>query len=330
MAEGRLRCVGSSLFLKKQYGVGYTFTIVKDTKKMSQLILKDQNEINEKIKNCILKYTNHSEILSDVGAEISFRLPFESSKTFIDMFKELEMNKAEYCFTQYGISVTTLEEVFLKVAESSDEDIRKSVSFSSNNYKNNNDVPIQDSIKNDDPHDDISNLKKTEEAVVNLNGYSSLPAEDIAAENDEVSNSKSEEIDTPFVLFRKHFIALLKKRVIYGKRDKNMFVCQILLPIILCIFGLSILLLLPDLTQPDLVLNSYYFNPTYDNNDKNFVPFSTLGGEVGEVLFDRFTGASDPKSSANGGVWGTAVEVDLSYPDQFYQCAQGTLVSLLK
>lgn len=27
MAEGRLQCVGSSLFLKRTYGVGYTMTI---------------------------------------------------------------------------------------------------------------------------------------------------------------------------------------------------------------------------------------------------------------------------------------------------------------
>jgi hypothetical protein len=29
MAEGQLRCVGSSLFLKKTYGVGYQLTIEK-------------------------------------------------------------------------------------------------------------------------------------------------------------------------------------------------------------------------------------------------------------------------------------------------------------
>ena len=32
MAEGQLRCVGSSLFLKKKYGVGYQLTIIKNSK----------------------------------------------------------------------------------------------------------------------------------------------------------------------------------------------------------------------------------------------------------------------------------------------------------
>ena len=30
MAHGQLKCVGSSMYLKNQYGVGYTFTIVKE------------------------------------------------------------------------------------------------------------------------------------------------------------------------------------------------------------------------------------------------------------------------------------------------------------
>ena len=29
MAEGRLQCVGSSMFLKRKYGVGYQLSIVK-------------------------------------------------------------------------------------------------------------------------------------------------------------------------------------------------------------------------------------------------------------------------------------------------------------
>ena len=31
MAQGRLKCVGSSLFLKSRYGVGYNLTLIKQT-----------------------------------------------------------------------------------------------------------------------------------------------------------------------------------------------------------------------------------------------------------------------------------------------------------
>lgn len=45
MAAGQLQCVGSSLFLKNRYGVGYNLTIVKeqqwcDVKAINQLVKK--------------------------------------------------------------------------------------------------------------------------------------------------------------------------------------------------------------------------------------------------------------------------------------------------
>jgi ATP-binding cassette subfamily A (ABC1) protein 3 len=48
MAEGQLRCVGSSLFLKKKYGVGYQLTIIKNSKDESFTRGKDEAENNEK------------------------------------------------------------------------------------------------------------------------------------------------------------------------------------------------------------------------------------------------------------------------------------------
>ena len=43
MASGRLQCVGSSLFLKKKYGVGYQLTVVTVNK---QLILSHSYKKN--------------------------------------------------------------------------------------------------------------------------------------------------------------------------------------------------------------------------------------------------------------------------------------------
>lgn len=46
MAEGQLRCVGSSLFLKKTYGVGYQLTIIKNSGDDS-VTLGKADEVNE-------------------------------------------------------------------------------------------------------------------------------------------------------------------------------------------------------------------------------------------------------------------------------------------
>jgi hypothetical protein len=52
-----------------------------------------------------------------VGAEQSFRLPFSASHQFVSMFGALDMKRDELRIAEYGISVTTLEEVFIRVGE---------------------------------------------------------------------------------------------------------------------------------------------------------------------------------------------------------------------
>ena len=67
----------------------------------------------------IQHYVPTAKILSNVGTEVSFQLAIESASKFPDMFRALDTSLAKLCIQQYGISVTTMEEVFLKVAESS-------------------------------------------------------------------------------------------------------------------------------------------------------------------------------------------------------------------
>ncbi|CAK4175365.1 unnamed protein product, partial [Aphanomyces euteiches] len=61
------------------------------------------------------------KVLSNVGTEISFQLPLDCSHLFAKMFAELDDKLDELGVLSYGISVTTLEEVFIKVAEIGDE-----------------------------------------------------------------------------------------------------------------------------------------------------------------------------------------------------------------
>lgn len=116
MAEGRLRCAGSSLFLKKTYGVGYQLTIEKrrsDDKKDeggdSEPTEKDLNEL-------VLRSVDKAALLSDVGSELSFQLPMDEASSFPAMFESLEKEIDRGSITSYGVSMTTLDEVFLLVA----------------------------------------------------------------------------------------------------------------------------------------------------------------------------------------------------------------------
>lgn len=104
MAEGDVQCTGSSLFLKNKYGVGYNLTIAK----------KDRNPapqvdafINERIDNAIK--------MQEVSSEISYQLPKESSAQFKKFFNEFDENLQALNVQSYGVGITTLEEVFLKI-----------------------------------------------------------------------------------------------------------------------------------------------------------------------------------------------------------------------
>ncbi|EGZ11630.1 lipid exporter ABCA1 family [Phytophthora sojae] len=115
MAEGQLRCCGSSLFLKNRYGAGYNFTLVKSSDpakpcKETQL----HSLVTERVPS--------AKVLSNVGAEIAFQLPLDSTASFPALFEELDSKMGDLGVLSYGISVTTLEEVFIKVAEANDED----------------------------------------------------------------------------------------------------------------------------------------------------------------------------------------------------------------
>lgn len=54
------------------------------------------------------------------GAELSFILPSEATGKFEELFTELEKNRSRLGIASYGASVTTMEEVFLKVGEEMD------------------------------------------------------------------------------------------------------------------------------------------------------------------------------------------------------------------
>jgi len=103
MSHGQLRACGSSLFLKARFGVGYTLVLSKKE--------DGCNEAN--VMQLVQSHSPKAEVLSAVGTEISFRLPFEDSKHFSQLFAELDAGNASNKFgiETYGISVTTLEEV---------------------------------------------------------------------------------------------------------------------------------------------------------------------------------------------------------------------------
>eukprot|EP00002_Diphylleia_rotans_P010817 TRINITY_DN2139_c0_g1_i4.p1 TRINITY_DN2139_c0_g1~~TRINITY_DN2139_c0_g1_i4.p1 ORF type:complete len:1384 (+),score=248.88 TRINITY_DN2139_c0_g1_i4:167-4318(+) len=105
MNHGKLAACGSSLFLKSRFGVGYTLTVVKK-----------QQCIERNVTGFLMQYSPEIRLLSNVGAELSYVIPLSSSHIFGRLFSAFEQNKDGLLVDSYGISVTTLEEVFLRIA----------------------------------------------------------------------------------------------------------------------------------------------------------------------------------------------------------------------
>ncbi|EDO48951.1 predicted protein [Nematostella vectensis] len=195
MADGQLRCCGSSLFLKSRYGVGYHLTLVK----------KEDCDDNAII-NAVRETVPSAQVLSNVGAEIEFVLNGEASKDFESLFVKLENNKEDYGIASYGVSCTTMEEVFMKVGEGSEKTV-----------------------------EDILNL-----LLRILSSQSLLRYQNIKIKILRLLKSNYP-LQTGFALQWQHYKAMLVKRFINSKRDKKSVVTQILLPMVMVLFGLLIM-----------------------------------------------------------------------------------------
>lgn len=108
MNHGKVCCSGSSLFLKNAYGTGYMLRISKlDGFSSSQFL----NVIHKYVPTAILSLEMETEALYQLETVRSENFTSNMSKLFNDM----EGNKAHYRIDTYGMSYTTLEDVFLTV-----------------------------------------------------------------------------------------------------------------------------------------------------------------------------------------------------------------------
>jgi len=194
MAEGELRCCGSSLFLKKMYGVGYQLTIERghgDSK----------SEGKGNLREIVVDNVPEAVLLSDVGTELSYQLPMGAAGQFTLVFEGLDKEIEAGVVSSYGVSMTTLDEVFLLVARG-------------------------------------GTVEKTEvESSVGDIGEGAA----LADEADEADRSVTSRMDFDNEgLFNTHVRSLLKKRAAYFRRDKKAWCCTTILPSLFVLFGFII------------------------------------------------------------------------------------------
>ena len=118
MNEGRLQTVGSSFFLKKRFGSGYKFICVKERG-------CNPNEIL----NTLREFVPDAHLESNAQTEAVFIIKENYLPVFHEMFKKIENDSVMLKISSFGCSLTTLEEVFIKVGSQHDHTERQDLEF---------------------------------------------------------------------------------------------------------------------------------------------------------------------------------------------------------
>lgn len=127
MSAGKLLTVGSSHWLKSEYGDGFELTLVKaddysnmddDISVHSHMSGINDQEFIKNLERALMGYVPTKTFkLEDKGTEITFILPPESNKDsiFNKLFRFLDENMTQLGIQSYGLKDTSLEKIFLSV-----------------------------------------------------------------------------------------------------------------------------------------------------------------------------------------------------------------------
>uniref|UniRef100_A0A671YNB1 ATP binding cassette subfamily A member 3 n=1 Tax=Sparus aurata TaxID=8175 RepID=A0A671YNB1_SPAAU len=235
MAGGELQCCGSPLFLKNKYGAGYHMVIVKDA-------LCNVSEITR----LVHMYVPNATMESSAGAELSYILPKESTSRFELLFAELEMNREELGIASYGASVTTMEEVFLRVGKLVDSSLDiQAIQLPALQYQH-------ERRSHDWTTDDASSISGMTD-VTDFTDSGTLISEDC-------SNIK---LNTGVRLYLQQFYAMFLKRALYSWRNWKVMVAQFLVPLVFTVVALVVARTLPNhQNAPQLKLDLSRYGPT--------------------------------------------------------------------
>ncbi|TSK13580.1 Retinal-specific ATP-binding cassette transporter [Bagarius yarrelli] len=145
LSKGQLHCCGSPLFLKNCFGVGFYLTLVRRMKD----IRRKENECDcasecscmcstctkykeesqaqhtdrrldgnvENITSLIHHHVPEARLIEVIGQELTYLLPNKGFKqrSYASLFRELEETLTDIGLSSFGVSDTSLEEIFLKV-----------------------------------------------------------------------------------------------------------------------------------------------------------------------------------------------------------------------
>ncbi|XP_062865086.1 phospholipid-transporting ATPase ABCA1 [Trichomycterus rosablanca] len=299
ISHGKVCCCGSSLFLKKTYGSGYYLTFVRASNERvtsqgntgnftRQHQLSEDSSVDEgissdsvsttesddvsEVTSLVRMHVPEAELLEAIGQELMYLLPYAGSKngSFATLFKDLDLEKERLGISSYGISDTTLEEIFLKVAEETGVDVEPTAQDS-----------LQRDMRKISRHSRTPSIRSAMDPRgngtsqhVEVRARFSNRVED--GRHPACVNGKSSSVLTGWSLIRHQFKALFIKRFHHARRSRRGIIAQVVLPAFFVCLALIFSLIVPPFVEyPSLELQPWMYgkpqNTFYSVDDKDVV-----------------------------------------------------------
>ncbi|XP_016395780.1 LOW QUALITY PROTEIN: retinal-specific ATP-binding cassette transporter-like [Sinocyclocheilus rhinocerous] len=304
ISQGCLYCCGSPLFLKNCLGAGFYLTLVRRIKEQPSHITNEgqcdctedcsckcslctkfkesaseQPRVTERqmegdiesITALVHHHVPEARLIEVIGQELTFLLPSRGFKhrSYASLFRELEETLADMGLSSFGVSDTSLEEIFLKVtADGKAAHINTTSNVRVLQQKSLASLYRENTVK--------VNIEEDTDRSVYANGQS----------NSGGSTSRdgrgSYQVKGIFLVL-KQFFALLIKRFHHTTRSGKDFLAQIVLPASFVLVSLMFTLIVPPFGEyPSLTLNPWMYGRqfTFFSNEQMQSPDMRYFGEV--------------------------------------------------
>uniref|UniRef100_G1PPF2 ATP binding cassette subfamily A member 12 n=1 Tax=Myotis lucifugus TaxID=59463 RepID=G1PPF2_MYOLU len=204
---GGLRCCGSPFYLKEAFGDGYHLTLTKKkSPNLNASAICDTMAVTAMIRS----HLPEAYLKEDIGGELVYVLPPFSTKVsgaYLSLLRALDNGMGDLNIGCYGISDTTVEEVFLNLTKESHKPSNMS----------------------------LEHLTQKKIGNSSTNGIStpddlSLSSSNFTDRDDKILTT-GERLDG-FGLLLKKIMAILIKRFHHTRRNWKGFIAQVILPIV--------------------------------------------------------------------------------------------------
>ncbi|XP_057706240.1 phospholipid-transporting ATPase ABCA1-like isoform X2 [Corythoichthys intestinalis] len=205
------------------------------------------------VSGLITRHIPAARMVEDLGHELTFVLPYSAAKdgAFVELFREMDEKLSELNVSSYGVSDTSLEEIFLKVAEDNGVDT---------DVPSDGTLPVRrrrrtHAFGGGDPQSCLRPLTDERDGGADDGDPESRETERLNG----TGGTGSEKV-SGWNLRKQQFVALMWKRFLYARRSRKGFFAQIVLPAVFVCIALVFSLIVPPFGKyPSLELQPWMY-----------------------------------------------------------------------